>query len=228
MHRRYHRTRHRPPPDTDSDPLEQRVGVWSVFVSDPEVICATPADRERVVETVVAAFEADPAFRFFFPDDRSYRSNVATFAGHLFDKRVYRKTVWIIEGGASVAMWDAPSSSVTEAVAGVELPAEPAPLELPAEATARLVAGLRTGTRFRLAVGGTGPTPSLRILGMDSGWTQVLATRTSDECPHQIATVSVADPVCASSTSAPHRPSLRLIDYADATNQTNTRVGSLP
>jgi hypothetical protein len=50
---------------------------------------------------------------------------VTTFAGYLFDKRVHRKTVWIVEGGASVAMWDAPSATVTEPVAGVELPIDP-------------------------------------------------------------------------------------------------------
>jgi ribosomal protein S18 acetylase RimI-like enzyme len=74
------------------------------------VAVATPADRTRVVETVVAAFAADPAFRHFFPDEASYREQAGTYAGYLFDRRVGRGTVWVIEGGASVAMWDAPAT----------------------------------------------------------------------------------------------------------------------
>jgi hypothetical protein len=38
-------------------------------VDHPDVVVATPADRERVVDTFVAAFAADPALRYFFPDD---------------------------------------------------------------------------------------------------------------------------------------------------------------
>jgi hypothetical protein len=87
---------------------------------------ATAADRDGVVRTVVAAFVADPAFRYFFPDD-TYPELVATFAGWLFDKRVDRGSIWVVSGGASVAMWDAPGESRT-----------PRPLDLPPEALARL------------------------------------------------------------------------------------------
>jgi GNAT superfamily N-acetyltransferase len=73
-----------------------------------QVTRATPADRERVVRTVVAAFVDDPALRFFFPVDATYPRLAASFAGWLFDKRVRRGTVRIVEGGASVAMWDPP------------------------------------------------------------------------------------------------------------------------
>ncbi|GAA1825986.1 hypothetical protein GCM10009682_52120 [Luedemannella flava] len=66
---------------------------------------ATVGDRARVVETVVAAFAEDPAFRFFFPDDDTYAEQAAVFARYLFDKRVGLGTVWIVDGGASVAMW---------------------------------------------------------------------------------------------------------------------------
>lgn len=101
-------------------------------MNHPELSRATPADRERVVDTVVTAFEADPAFRYFFPDDASYADQAAAFAGYLFDRRVCQGTVWIIEGGASVAMWEAPSSSVEAQRDG------PPRLELPAEVIARL------------------------------------------------------------------------------------------
>jgi GNAT superfamily N-acetyltransferase len=69
---------------------------------------ATPADREAVVDTVVRAFVADPAFRHFFPDDDTYAEQAASFAGWLFDRRVGQRTVWVGDGGAAVAMWEPP------------------------------------------------------------------------------------------------------------------------
>jgi ribosomal protein S18 acetylase RimI-like enzyme len=69
---------------------------------------ANPADRERVVRTVVHAFAADPAFRYFFPDDATYEEHAAAFAGWLFDRRVGHGTVWVADGGAGVAMWEPP------------------------------------------------------------------------------------------------------------------------
>ena len=67
---------------------------------DPSVRRATPADRDRVITTVVAAFVDDPAFRYFFPDDATYAGHAADFAGYLFDKRVRHGSVWLVEGGA--------------------------------------------------------------------------------------------------------------------------------
>jgi ribosomal protein S18 acetylase RimI-like enzyme len=72
-------------------------------VTEPEVIRATPSARQRVVDTVVAAFAHDPAFRFFFDRDEEQS---AAFAGFLFDRRVGHDAVWIVDGGASVAMWE--------------------------------------------------------------------------------------------------------------------------
>ncbi len=100
-------------------------------MNQPRVTQATPADRPGVVETVVAAFKTDPAFRFFFPDDATYHTHSSTFAGYLFDRRVHSGTVWVVGAGASVAMWDAPST--VEVVA-----TPPAELVLPAEVMDRL------------------------------------------------------------------------------------------
>jgi ribosomal protein S18 acetylase RimI-like enzyme len=85
---------------------------------------ATPTDRDRVIQTVVAAFEADPAFRFFFPDDDTYVAYAAAFAGHLFDRRVSSDSVWLAEAGASVAMWEPPHRAAREAGSTLELPAD--------------------------------------------------------------------------------------------------------
>lgn len=89
---------------------------------------ATPADRESVVATVVAAFAADPAFRFFFPDDDTYPRHAAAFAGYLFDRRVGNGSVWISAGGAVAALWDPPSKA----------PAPSATLDVPADVRERI------------------------------------------------------------------------------------------
>lgn len=78
-------------------------------MTEPLIAVATPGHRDAVVATVVAAFVADPAFRFFCPDDAMYPREAAAIAGQLFDDRVERGTVWVADGGAGVAMWDGPS-----------------------------------------------------------------------------------------------------------------------
>jgi GNAT superfamily N-acetyltransferase len=82
-----------------------------IVMGERAVMRATPAARDRVVDTVVTAFAADPAFRFFFPDPDSFVDQATIFAGHLFDKRVERGTIWIVDGGMSVAMWDEPADA---------------------------------------------------------------------------------------------------------------------
>jgi GNAT superfamily N-acetyltransferase len=90
---------------------------------------ATAADRDGVIRTVVAAFATDPAFRYFFPDDLTYPQLTAAFAGWLFDKRVDRGGVWVVAGGASVAMWEPPDG-----------PHDAAPLDLPFGVLTRMTA----------------------------------------------------------------------------------------
>lgn len=85
-------------------------------MTTPLIEVATPAHRAAAVATVVAAFAADPAFRFFCPDDTTYLQDAEAIAAGLFDARVGHGTVWVADGGAAVAMWDgpgAPSSSHT-------------------------------------------------------------------------------------------------------------------
>jgi GNAT superfamily N-acetyltransferase len=77
-------------------------------MSDVEVRQATPADRDRVVGTFVAAFIDDPALRYFFPGEE-YAAHAPAFAGALFDKRVDAGTVWVADGGAAIALWDGPA-----------------------------------------------------------------------------------------------------------------------
>jgi GNAT superfamily N-acetyltransferase len=100
-------------------------------MSQPPVTRATPAARDRVVETVVTAFANDPAFGYFFPDRQTFVDHATTFARYLFDRRVQRGTIWIVDGGTSVAMWDEPGAG--------DDPGDDGPtLRLPAAALARL------------------------------------------------------------------------------------------
>lgn len=78
-------------------------------MTTPEIAVATPADRERVVASLVAAFTKDPVLRYLFPDGETYPTYAAVFFGHLFDKRVGKGSVWTIGGGASVAIWEPPA-----------------------------------------------------------------------------------------------------------------------
>jgi GNAT superfamily N-acetyltransferase len=103
-------------------------------VSTPSVSQALAQDRSRVVETVVAAFAGDPAFRHFFSDDLTYGASASKFAGWLFDKRVGHGTVWLVDGGNAVAMWDPPRG--TDSAPGA--PDVPDGPDLPPDALARL------------------------------------------------------------------------------------------
>lgn len=83
-------------------------GLYRRRVNPTSAGLATRAMRQRVIETVVAAFVSDPAFRYFFGDPATFNGDAAAFAGYLFDQRVARGTVWVVEDGAAVAMWDPP------------------------------------------------------------------------------------------------------------------------
>ncbi len=75
---------------------------------DPTPVTATPADRDAVVATVVAAFEHDPAFRYFFPEDDAYAAEAVAFTGALFDRRVGFGSVWMTSGAEAVSLWQPP------------------------------------------------------------------------------------------------------------------------
>lgn len=100
-------------------------------VTAPEITVASRADRGRVIASLVAAFTNDPVLRHLFSDEETYDEHAATFFGHLFDKRVHKGTVWTIERGASVAIWEPPA---VENKPPEEFPAP----KLPAEALARV------------------------------------------------------------------------------------------
>jgi GNAT superfamily N-acetyltransferase len=133
-------------------------------VSQSVIRTATPDDRARVVDTVVAAFAGDPAFHYFFRDPATFVSQATAFAGYLFDKRVALDTVWIAEDGAAVAMWDPPTKADTIAPTVT--------LEVSTDAMAQLDAydaavhgKLPTAPHWYLGVLGTHPDHAGRRLG---------------------------------------------------------------
>lgn len=131
-----------------------------------EITVASPADRAAVVRSLVAAFASDPVLRHLFPDEAGYPHGAAAFFGRLFDKRVLKRTIWTIGGGASTAIWEPPT-------AGTEAPDEDdLAARLPADALARVRAydravhaALPVGPFWYLGVLGTHPDHAGRRLG---------------------------------------------------------------
>jgi ribosomal protein S18 acetylase RimI-like enzyme len=122
---------------------------------------AKPADRERIVDSLVAAFPGDPVLRFLFPDDAEYPRQAAAFFGRLFDKRVGKGSIWTVDG-VSTAIWEPPS--------GGDEPA--GELDVPADALARVKAyedalhgALPAGPFWYLGVLGTHPAVAGRRWG---------------------------------------------------------------
>jgi len=124
-------------------------------MTDLEITTATPANRDAVLASLVAAFAADPVLRYLFPDEAAYPRHAAAFFGHLFDKRVDLGTVWTIGGGAAVAMWDSPTTPHPGNDLSAALPAaEHARLRAYEDA---VHAALPTGPFWYLGVLGTDP-----------------------------------------------------------------------
>jgi len=71
---------------------------------------AAPEDRAEVINTVVLAFDQDPAFRYFFPTDELWSSDAPAFVGALFDSRVDAGATWMTDDASAVAMWASPEA----------------------------------------------------------------------------------------------------------------------
>jgi GNAT superfamily N-acetyltransferase len=91
-----------------------RPRVASAGVGSPVVRLATRDDHERILDTVMAAFAGDPAFRYFFPTQASYAEEGPLFVGELLDQRLTFGTVWVVDDAAAVAMWNPPHPARTD------------------------------------------------------------------------------------------------------------------
>lgn len=74
----------------------------------PEVRRLEPAERDRALRTVVAAFATDPLLRWVWPADERYDACAPAFFGLLLDLRRVGGEVWTADGGDAVAMWNPP------------------------------------------------------------------------------------------------------------------------
>lgn len=167
--------------------------IKSDAVQPPEPTIATPADRDRVVESLVAAFGQDPVLRHLFPDDADYARCAGVFFGHLFDKRVHRQSIWTIERGASTAIWQPPTNG-SAGPADDDLAAR-----LPADALARVRAydaavhaALPPGPFWYLGVLGTHPQRAGRRWG-HAVMTAGLRRAAADGLPAVLETSSPAN-----------------------------------
>jgi len=64
--------------------------------------------RDRALATAVAAFAADPVFRWVWPARERYDELAVPFLGLLLDTRLAGGEVWTADEGAAVAMWEPP------------------------------------------------------------------------------------------------------------------------
>ena len=66
-------------------------------------------DRDRVVDTIVAAFADDPAWSYFFGD--AYAVSAPHLATALFELRIGSSAVWVVDEGDAVAIWVPPTGT---------------------------------------------------------------------------------------------------------------------
>ena len=81
----------------------------------PTVRRLSPHERAGALETVVAAFAADPLVRWWFPDDATYPDLASRFFGVLLDTRLEGGEVWAVEIDgtvAAVSMWVPPGGNL--------------------------------------------------------------------------------------------------------------------
>jgi ribosomal protein S18 acetylase RimI-like enzyme len=77
------------------------------FMGPPEVVTATEADRQRVIQSVVLGFAADPLTRWFWPDALAYQAS-----GQLYDafggRSIDSGTTFATANCEGVALWMPP------------------------------------------------------------------------------------------------------------------------
>lgn len=126
-----------------------------------EVRLATSGDRARVVESLAAAFVADPVLRYLFPTDDEFHVGAPVFFGALFDNRLGAGTVWVADEGRAASLWDGPQATGSSDLSGLQ----PGPLARVQEYDAAIHAALPRTPFWYLGVLGTHPDAAGRGLG---------------------------------------------------------------
>jgi len=74
-------------------------------MSPATVVTATPAEYDRTVATIGAAFVADPLMRWIFPDAHDYLTYYPSFARHLAGGAFDHSTAYRSEDFRGTALW---------------------------------------------------------------------------------------------------------------------------
>lgn len=72
---------------------------------------AVAADRDRIVTTVVAAFDQDPAFRAFFGVGPDFGALATAYVSASTAKRTAMNAAWVGADGDAVALWNPPAGA---------------------------------------------------------------------------------------------------------------------
>jgi GNAT superfamily N-acetyltransferase len=83
-------------------------------MSIPEVRLATEDDRDRVVDTMVLGFAADPVMRWMWPDSTVYVDAMRKFVEAYGGKAFGENTAYLADGGNAAALWYAPGVDVED------------------------------------------------------------------------------------------------------------------
>lgn len=81
---------------------------------------AAPADFERCMELVVAAYAADPTARWLWPDLSSYRVNQALMGGGMIRAAIDLGSVDIADDGSCFASWQPPANGAKRDIPAAE------------------------------------------------------------------------------------------------------------
>ena len=77
------------------------------------------SDQARVISTLVSAFIDDPVERWLFPDPLAYLTHFPKFAAAFSGEAFVRRSVWMLEEFAGVAVWFPPGvEPAAEAIVG--------------------------------------------------------------------------------------------------------------
>lgn len=76
---------------------------------------AEPADEDRVINTIVLAFESDPPARWMFPGPDDYYANFPYFARAFGGGALSQQSAYYVEDFAGVALWLPPGLQPDEA-----------------------------------------------------------------------------------------------------------------
>ncbi|MEO1250948.1 MAG: N-acetyltransferase [Pseudomonadota bacterium] len=95
---------------------------------ETSVTTAAAADRERVMQTIMLGFVADPIARWVWPDPDTYLTAMPKFAAAFGGRSFDHQTAYLADDGKAAAMWlppeIEPDSDAIEAVMAETIPLE--------------------------------------------------------------------------------------------------------